>query len=101
MSQVSNPPTESETASWLFDKGIPYRAWIAGTVEPIEWDENDCVTRVCIYVEEEETEYEVVENSRGQELLQMVGARVMARGVIDHIHKDVFEIRVAEYNRSD
>jgi hypothetical protein len=96
---MSDEPTESETVYWMFDKGISYRASISGNVEPIEWDESDRVTRVCIYIEEEETEYEVVDNSKGRELLELVGNRVTARGLIDHLHRNVYEIRVAEYSQ--
>lgn len=99
MDELSGDMTRTEVIDRPAEKELPYRARIVGRVEPIEWDDADHVTRVCIVVDEDETEYEVFENSRGRELVHLVGETVMARGLITSLKRGVFEIRVADYAR--
>lgn len=54
---------------------------ITGTVIPTDWDEDGKVAEVALSTPAED-EYIVTSNALGQELLQFVGARVVATGTV-------------------
>ena len=97
MDQQTQLQTEAINSPRLWERREPFRMTISGKIEPYEWDEWDRVTRVSIVSPRDELEYEVAENSKGRELLQMVGIWISARGLVSELRKGVFEIKVADY----
>jgi hypothetical protein len=54
---------------------------ITGTVVPTDWGKNGTVVAVALSTPAED-EYLVTNNALGQELLQLIGAKVLARGIM-------------------
>ncbi len=85
---------------------------IAGVVQAVDWDENDEVIAVSITVtetqlnedgEEEEytVEYYVDNDEMGQRLLELVGRKISATGIVSMDEDDNYTIHVEKYKVTD